>query len=83
MLLHWGQPEEVPMDRVFTVIVERDADGNFVASVPAIPGCHTQASTREELIERVREAIEACLDDAAEAPLNLEFVGVEEVTVAV
>ena len=70
------------MNREFTVIVERDSDGYFVASVPALPGCHTQARSREELSERVREAITVCLESSGELPLGLEFVGVERVTVA-
>ncbi len=50
------------MAREFTVVVERDAEGYFVASVPALPGCHTQARSRAELDERIREAIEVCLE---------------------
>ena len=50
------------MSREFNVIIERDADGYFVASVPSIPGCHTQAKSLDELMERVREAIELCLE---------------------
>ena len=45
----------------FRVLVERDEDGFFVASVPALPGCHTQAKTFPELIERVRDAIRLCI----------------------
>ncbi|MEH2112262.1 type II toxin-antitoxin system HicB family antitoxin [Nostoc sp.] len=48
------------MKREFNVIIERDADGYFVASVPNLPGCHTQAKTLDELVERIREAIELC-----------------------
>lgn len=43
----------------FAVIVERDEDGYYVASVPELLGCHTQAKTLDELMKRVREAIEA------------------------
>ncbi|BAZ86611.1 type II toxin-antitoxin system HicB family antitoxin [Dolichospermum compactum] len=50
------------MSREFNVIIERDADGYFVASVPNIHGCHTQAKSLDELMERVREAIELCLE---------------------
>jgi predicted RNase H-like HicB family nuclease len=50
------------MGRIFDVVVERDEDGWFVASVPALRGCHTQAGTRREVLERVREAIELCLE---------------------
>ncbi len=45
----------------FKVVVERDEDGYFVASVPALPGCHTQAKTYGELQERVQDAIRLCL----------------------
>lgn len=50
------------MRRVFDVLVERDEDGWLVASVPGLRGCHTQARTVEELVERVREAVELCLE---------------------
>ena len=45
------------MTREFTIGIERDSEGYYVASVPAQPGCYTQAKTREELDVRVREAI--------------------------
>jgi predicted RNase H-like HicB family nuclease len=41
----------------FSVLIERDAEGYFVASVPALRGCHTQAKSLDKLMERVREAI--------------------------
>jgi predicted RNase H-like HicB family nuclease len=44
--------------RDFSVIVERDAQGYYVASVPELPGCHTQARSLDKLTERIREAIE-------------------------
>ena len=50
----------------FRVIIEQDEDGVFVASVPAIPGCHTQGETYEELIVNIKEAIELCLEEAKE-----------------
>jgi len=69
------------MAREFDVVVERDAAGYYVASVPAIPGCHTQAKSLDQLIERIREAISLCLeaDDVPEEQLN--FVGVQRVSV--
>lgn len=51
-----------PKKHEFSVIVERDEAGYFVASVPKLPGCHTQARSLDKLIERVREAIELCLE---------------------
>ena len=50
--------------REFKVIIEQDEDGYFVASVPALPGCHTQAKSIPKLRKRVREAISLCLDVA-------------------
>ena len=50
------------MRREFNVIIERDADGYYVGSVPALKGCHTQARSLDELVVRVREAIELCLE---------------------
>jgi predicted RNase H-like HicB family nuclease len=66
----------------FSVVIERDADGLFVASVPALPGCHTQAETREELMSRIREAIALHLEDRGGEVEPLEFIAVERVTVA-
>lgn len=65
----------------FSVVIERDKDGYYVASVPALPGCHTQARSLDELMDRVREAIALCLEVETEAPAGLEFVGVERVSV--
>ena len=36
------------MTREFSVIIEQDAEGYYVASVPALPGCHTQAKSLDE-----------------------------------
>jgi len=47
----------------FRVVIERDADGYFVGSVPELPGCHTQAKSLDELMKRIREAIELCLEE--------------------
>ncbi|HEY8746943.1 MAG TPA: type II toxin-antitoxin system HicB family antitoxin [Tepidisphaeraceae bacterium] len=47
----------------FTVIVEKDEDGYFVASVPELRGCHTQAKSLDVLMKRVAEAITLCLAD--------------------
>ena len=69
------------MIREFTVLVERDAEGFFVATVPALPGCHTQARSRDELGERIREAIEVCLETETEPSALLQCVAVERVTV--
>jgi len=65
----------------FNVIVERDAGGLFVASVPALPGCHTQAASRDELMSRIREAIALHLEEKGDEVEPLEFVAIERVSV--
>ncbi|MDO8532186.1 MAG: type II toxin-antitoxin system HicB family antitoxin [Dehalococcoidia bacterium] len=69
-------------DYKFTVVVERDEDGVFVVSVPALPGCHTQGETYKKALENVRDAIRLYIDalrDLGE-PIPVE-VGIEKVRV--
>ena len=51
------------MEMAFNVIVERDEEGFYVATVPELRGCHTQARSLDTLMERVREAIDLCLEE--------------------
>ena len=71
------------MMREFNVILERDADGYFVTSVPNLPGCNTQAQTLDEWVERIREAIELCLEFEEEKQDSLDFVGIQRVAVEI
>ncbi len=64
----------------FNVVIEKDPDGYFVASVPALRGCHTQAKSLDDLMVRIREAIELCLE--VEKPVANEFVGVQRVAIS-
>lgn len=66
--------------REFSVVVERDEHGYYVASVPELRGCHTQARSLDKLMERVREAIELCLEVKHEETTT-EFVGVQRIAV--
>lgn len=67
----------------FVVMVERDEDGFFVASVSELPGCHTQAKTLDELMKRIKEAIEAYLDVEGPKPKEgVELVGFQLVEVS-
>ena len=70
------------MDQQFDVVIERDADGYYVASVPRLRGCHTQARSLDELLVRIREAIELCLEVEADVTEPLDFVGVQRVAVS-
>jgi predicted RNase H-like HicB family nuclease len=66
----------------FDVVVEKDADGYYVASVPALAGCHTQARSLDELMERIKEAIQLCLEVQGEPSTEVDFVGVQRVRVS-
>jgi len=67
------------MTKEFNVVIEKDEDGYFVASVPALRGCHTQAKSLDVLMKRIKEAIELCLE--VENPVSNQFVGVQRVAV--
>jgi len=70
------------MRRELNVLVERDKDGLYVGSVPQLKGCHTQARSLDELMERIREAAELCLEVQGEEVDELEFVGLQRMTIA-
>ena len=66
----------------FTVIIEKDEDGYYVGSVPALKGCHTQGKTLDELMINIKEAIELCLEVEKDIPEE-NFVGIQQVQVKV
>ena len=68
------------MSRDFSVVIERDEEGYYVASVPALPGCHTQSRSLDDLMVRVQEAIALCLEVEDDATTGLEFIGVQRVS---
>jgi predicted RNase H-like HicB family nuclease len=67
--------------REFNVVIERDSEGFYVASVPALRGCHTQARTLDQLTKRVREAIGLCLEVEDADVETSDFVGVQRIAV--
>jgi predicted RNase H-like HicB family nuclease len=67
--------------RKFTVVIERDEADFYVATVPGLPGCHTQAKTLDTLMKRVREAVELCLESENGPARPLELVGVQQISV--
>lgn len=78
----------------FKAVIEQDDKGYFMADVPAIPGCHTQGKSYEEVVKNIKEAIKLCLEvskedkeyrskiDFDENGQSLKFVGVTQVDVA-
>lgn len=69
------------MEKSFNVIIEKDEDGYFIATVPSLRGCHTQAKSLDKLMERTKEAIELCLEVENEITQN-EFIGVQRLAVS-
>lgn len=72
----------VAMERRFDVVIERDEEGLYVASVTQLPGCHTQGPTLDQATDRVKEAIALCLEVDEGGASTLEFVGIRCVRVA-
>jgi predicted RNase H-like HicB family nuclease len=70
------------LQRQFDVVIERDEEGYYVASVPQLPGCHTQARSLDEVTERIREAVQLCLEVEGAPEQVLEFVGILRISVA-
>jgi predicted RNase H-like HicB family nuclease len=66
----------------FDVVIERDEEGIYVGSVPQLPGCHTQGRSLDELMNRMREAVELCLEVEDTPTQALEFVGIQRITIA-
>ncbi len=67
----------------FTVLIEKDESGTYIAKVPDIPGCYTQGRTVEQAMERIKEAIKACMIGDKEEILPKKFIGVQQVEVTV
>ena len=75
--------EAYNVKRDFTVVIERDEDGIYVASVPELSGCHTQAKTLDELRVRITEAVQLYLEVESEKVSASEFIGIQRVGVSV
>lgn len=74
----WGNPIRTE----YTVVIEKDQDGYYVGSVPALPGCHTQGKSLDQLLERMQEAVALWLEVKGEnAPSPVEWVGVQRISV--
>ena len=65
----------------FTVLIEQDEDGIYVAKVPSIPGCYTQGKTITQVLDRIKEAIDVCLEAEKIEIHPMKFVGVQRVEV--
>ena len=50
------------MKNDYTILIEKDEEGYYVGSIPALPGCHSQARSVDQLMERMEEAISLWLE---------------------
>lgn len=74
----------------FQVLIQRDEDGRYIASCPAIKGCHSQGDTYEEAIENITEAMELCIEhleeknkqELKELKYYPRFIATEEISLA-
>jgi predicted RNase H-like HicB family nuclease len=71
------------MTEKFTVLIEQGEDGYLVSEVIELPGCHTQAKTYDELIERTKEAIALCMEARKPLEVRPKFVSLQQVEVEV
>lgn len=70
------------MKNEYTILIEKDEDGYYVGSIPALPGCHSQAKSVDLLMERMEEAIALWLEVEQETdPSPLEWVGIQRLAV--
>jgi len=68
----------------FSVIIEKDEDDYYVASVPELPGCHTQAKTIDELMKRINEAVSLYLEaEGSVIEEKKELIGVQFIEVLI
>ena len=65
----------------FTVLIEQDDDGIFVAKVPDIDGCYTQGKTVEQAMERIKEAIQVCIEGDKSRLPHMKFIGLQQIQI--
>ena len=65
--------------QIFTVLIEKDENGTYVAEVPDLKGCYTQGDSVEEVMKNIKEVIEMCLEEQRVTPN--EFIGIQKIEV--
>jgi predicted RNase H-like HicB family nuclease len=67
----------------FTVLIEQGEDGAYIATVPALKSCYTQADTIPELYKNIKEVIELCLEVENDVPVLPKFIGVQQMEIVI
>ena len=67
------------MTEKFTIIIEKGEDGYLISDVVELPGCHTQAKTYDELMERTKEAIFLYFDVEKPSEIKSKFLGLQQI----
>ena len=70
----WRSMNTLIYSRAFDFRIDRDDQGWFVGTVPELPGCYTQARTKNELIDRLQEAVELALEEKGDSLSKALFV---------
>ncbi len=71
------------MTQKFTIIIEQGEDGYLISEVVELPGCHTQAKTYDELMERTKEAILLYIDVEKPSEIKSKFLGLQQIELEV
>lgn len=66
------------MKREYNIIIEKDAEGYYIGSVPELKGCHSQAKSMDELMVRMKEVIELCENVSGKKNRRIKFVGIQK-----
>lgn len=71
------------MEQTFTLLVEQGNDGYLVGEVVELPGCRSQAKTRNELVKRIKKAIQLYLEQEPNPAVKPKFLGVQKIQVQI
>ena len=69
------------MKKEYTIIITQDEDGYYIADVPELQGCHTQAKSIDKLRDRIKEAIELCLEEKSSEYPAVNFIDVQKIAI--
>ncbi len=69
------------MKEIYNVLIEQDEEGWFVSEVVGLPGCHTQAKSLDELMQRTKELIVEYLEAKKGTKIQEKFIGLQQIEV--